>query len=265
MEYKDINEATFDDLVFEGRNKDYGAYILRKDNGKRSLIALLCSLSVFLILIAIAYWPKPEQEAVVETNKVVSVSDLAPPPPIKKTPPPPKLKLPPPPKLKYVAPKITKKEVPDKKKMPTMDEIKKAPKISNEGLNHLPDMSNVQFDNQPAEIKNNDKPKKAKVYEYVEEMPRFPGGEAAMYKYLASHINYPDMAVQLGIQGTVYLTFVVGTDGSIHDVRLKRGVDKELNVEAQRVVKGMPKWSPGKQNGKAVNVRCLLPVHFTLK
>lgn len=265
MEYKDISKATYDDLVFEGRNKEYGAYILRKGYGKRSLVAFLCSLSVFVILIAIAYWPEAEPEKVVETRKVVSVSDLAPPPPIKKTPPPPQFKVPPPPKLKYVAPKVTKEKVPDEKKMPTMDEVEKAPKISNDGLNHLPDMSDVQFNDQPAEIQDKTEPKKPKVYEYVEEMPRFPGGQAAMYKYLQDHVKYPDMAIQLGIQGTVYVTFVVGTDGSIHDVKLKRGVDKELNAEAIRVVKAMPKWSPGKQNGKSVNVRCLLPVHFTLK
>lgn len=264
-EYKDIKEATYDDLVFEGRNKEYGAYVLRKESGKRTLIAFLASLSFFLIFIIVAYWPEPEPEAVEVIEKVVSVSDLAPPPPIKKTPPPPQLKLPPPPKLKFVAPKVTKEEVPEDKKMPTMDDVEKAPVIDNEGLNHLPDMGDVDFNTKPVEIVDQEEPKKPKVYEYVEEMPRFPGGQAAMYKYLASHINYPEMAIQLGIQGTVYLTFVVGTDGSIRDVRLKRGVDKELDAEAIRVVKDMPKWSPGKQNGKAVNVRCLLPVNFTLK
>lgn len=103
------------------------------------------------------------------------------------------------------------------------------------------------------------------VFAIVEKMPTFPGGEEKMYKYLQNTIKYPPIAQENGIQGTVYLNFVVGKDGKIRDIKVLRGVDKLLDAEAIRVVKKMPPWKAGKQRGKAVSVTYNLPIKFTLR
>ena len=103
------------------------------------------------------------------------------------------------------------------------------------------------------------------VYRSVEQMPRFPGGEAALMSYIESHINYPAMAAENNVQGKVVVQFVVKKDGSISEVKVIRSVDKDLDREAVRVVKSMPKFTPGRQNGEAVNVWYTLLVPFKLK
>ncbi len=103
------------------------------------------------------------------------------------------------------------------------------------------------------------------VYRSAEQMPRFPGGEAALMKYIESHISYPAMAAENNVQGKVVVQFVVKKDGSIGEVKVIRSVDKDLDREAVRVVKSMPKFTPGRQNGEAVNVWYTLPVPFKLK
>lgn len=105
------------------------------------------------------------------------------------------------------------------------------------------------------------------IFTVVEEMPSFPGGTAELYKYLGENIRYPEVAKEAGIQGKVYISFVVEKDGSIADVKILRGIPggKMCDNEAMRVVQNMPKWSPGKQRGKAVRVSYNLPVQFRLR
>ena len=102
------------------------------------------------------------------------------------------------------------------------------------------------------------------VFDVVEVMPQFPGGQIAMLQYLMKNIKYPEQAVKEGIQGRVTVRFIVEKDGSISDVKPVLSVHPLLNKEAVRVVKSMPKWTPGKQNGKPVRVRFNLPVMFKL-
>lgn len=104
-----------------------------------------------------------------------------------------------------------------------------------------------------------------KVFDVVEQMPSFPGGMGAMMQYLSSNIKYPKEAEKKGIQGRVLLSFIVQTDGSITDVRISKSVDPSLDKEAIRVVKSMPKWIPGKQNGQPVRVKYTFPVTFRLQ
>jgi protein TonB len=99
----------------------------------------------------------------------------------------------------------------------------------------------------------------------VQEQPEFPGGMEEMYKYLGKLQKYPDMEADAGIQGKVYVEFVVEKDGRVTDVKLKKGVSAGLDKEAMRLVKAMPNWNPGKMNGKAVKCRFVLPVKFTLR
>ncbi|MBR8703663.1 energy transducer TonB [Porphyromonas levii] len=103
------------------------------------------------------------------------------------------------------------------------------------------------------------------IFEYLEEMPEFPGGQAAMMKWLSKNIQYPPIAAENNIQGRVMVSFVVEPDGSISNVQIARGVDSNLDKEAIRVVKQMPKWKPGMQTGKPVRARFTLPVQFRLQ
>ncbi|HHT30170.1 MULTISPECIES: energy transducer TonB [Petrimonas] len=103
------------------------------------------------------------------------------------------------------------------------------------------------------------------IFVVVEEQPEFPGGNAAMMKFLSDNIKYPVIAQENGIQGRVITNFVVERDGSITDVQVVRGVDPSLDKEAVRVIQSMPKWKPGKQRGSAVRVRFTLPVVFRLQ
>ncbi|MFC0876523.1 energy transducer TonB [Saccharicrinis sp. FJH2] len=102
------------------------------------------------------------------------------------------------------------------------------------------------------------------VFQIVEKMPSFPGGEAAMMKFLSDNIKYPTIAQENGIQGRVYVNFVVSKTGEISNIKVVRGVDPALDQEAIRVVKSMPKWEPGEQRGKPVNVSFMLPINFVL-
>lgn len=101
-------------------------------------------------------------------------------------------------------------------------------------------------------------------YDVVEQMPLFPGGEAALLNYIYSHVRYPAIAMENGIQGTVMVAFVVNEDGSVSGVKTVKGVDSSLDKEAERVISTLPRFTPGKQNGKAVKVKYRLPVRFTL-
>ena len=99
---------------------------------------------------------------------------------------------------------------------------------------------------------------------YVEQMPEFPGGDDARVKYLSKNVKYPVMARESGIQGTVYLTFVVGKNGQISGVKVVRGIGGGCDEEAVRVIMAMPPWIPGRQNGKTVPVQFSLPLKFSL-
>ena len=113
--------------------------------------------------------------------------------------------------------------------------------------------------------KDNEKKNDDTIYRSVEQMPRFPGGEAALMKYINSHINYPTAAAMNKIEGNVVVQFVVKKDGSIGEVKVVRSVEKGLDREAVRVIKSLPKFTPGRHNGEAVNVWYTLPVPFKLK
>lgn len=102
------------------------------------------------------------------------------------------------------------------------------------------------------------------IFEVVEEEPTFPGGEEAMQKFIKSNIKYPEISIQMGDQGKVFVRFVVEKDGSITNVSIARGVSPELDKEALRVVKSMPGWQPGKQRGRSVRTYVVIPINFKL-
>ena len=104
-----------------------------------------------------------------------------------------------------------------------------------------------------------------KVYEVCEQMPIFEGGDAALLKYLRENLKYPDNTKDRGVQGRLVIGFIVEKDGSLTDVKVLRPVDIDLDAEVLRLVKGMPKWIPGRHNGQRVRVRYLLPIHICLQ
>jgi protein TonB len=114
-------------------------------------------------------------------------------------------------------------------------------------------------------VEDEEEVEEAEIFTVVESMPTFPGGMGALMKYLAENIKYPPLAKESGIQGRVFINFVVEPDGRISNVKVLRGIGGGCDEEAVRVVKSMPKWSPGKQRGKPVRVSYNLPVKFTLQ
>lgn len=122
------------------------------------------------------------------------------------------------------------------------------------------DPEELPVDDGPEEVQIEEEP----IVDFAEVEPSFPGGDAAMAQFIRDNVQYPELAREMGEQGTVYVQFVVNSDGSIQDVEVIKGVSDLLNKEAVRVVKAMPKWTPGEQAGKKIRVRFRIPIKFTI-
>ena len=278
----DLYDPKWVDMVFAGKNKEYGAYQLRKGTSGRNIKALLILVIAAALVGGFLAWKVIEQKQAEEQQAYMEAMELA--------------------KLQQQAKKEEKKKEPVKpkvemkKEIPVARETQKftAPVIKKDELvkeeNQVKQMDNLDdkvavgtenkegVKDRTVEAVRNDiavaapppppapKPEVAtKVFDVVEEMPSFPGGQGALMSYLASNIKYPVVAQENGVQGRVIVSFVVERDGSISDVRVARSVDPSLDREAQRVVKSMPRWKPGKQNGSAVRVKYTVPVVFRLQ
>ena len=126
------------------------------------------------------------------------------------------------------------------------------------------DQNEVIEDYVPVEVEE-EEVSEQEIFQIVEEMPAYPGGDQKLMEYVAKNIKYPQIARETGIQGRVFVGFVVEPDGSVSNVKVLRGIGGGCDEEAMRVVKSMPKWKPGKQRGKAVRVSYMLPVNFKLQ
>lgn len=248
-------------LSFEHRNKEYGAYVLRSKYQKRIVTALLVSvtgLSLAVVLpMAISYLAEKVAQ---KEAKVTEAITLAEPPPIDKSTPPPPPVIPPPPvqqTIKFTPPKVVKDEE-AQEPPPTQEEVKDqtVSTVTQEGEKDLPDLPPDPVVADPDE---------GKVFTVVEEMPAFPGGEEKLLQFMGNNIKYPSIAKENGITGRVYVTFVVGKDGKVRDAKIARGIGGGCDEEALRVVRSMPDWKPGRQNGRDVQVQFTLPVNFNLK
>ena len=271
MDINKILNADYLDILFEGRNKKYGGYELRKRYRRRAtvagLIAILAVGGVFGATL-IKFKEKVTVEALPEIKDV----KLAEPPPVdpKKPPPPPPVQPPPPvkPTVKFTPPVIKKNEEvkeEDKPEPPKPEENKVVGFKTEAGSG---DPNAIDPGLAPAGT-GTGKPVEAgpapdKIFTAVEQMPEFPGGMAALQKYLSQNIRYPAAAREDNIQGKVILKFVVDKDGSVGDIQILRDIGGGCGKEADRVVRGMPKWRAGKQNGAAVKVYYTLPVSFKL-
>jgi protein TonB len=272
----DLIDNGWVDLVFEGKNQAYGAYQLRKNTGIRNLKALAVMFAAFLIIAGIVYAKVSIENYIASKNAAieadVELQSLAEKKEIKEE--------------KKDEPEVETIEVERVKSSVafTVPEIKKDDEVKeDQEMKSQDDLAEtntaigaftVEGNDETAEVKHVEekiaepepvKEEETKVFDVVEQMPSFPGGPSALMQYLSSNIKYPVVAEENGVQGRVVCTFVVEKDGSITDVRVVKSVDPSLDKEAARVVKGMPKWIPGKQNGSAVRVKYTVPVTFRLQ
>ncbi|MDI1257631.1 MAG: energy transducer TonB [Flavobacterium sp.] len=253
----DIYKQKWIDMVFEGRNKSYGAYELRKQNPKTTMIALAIGALAFLSLMALPLinWSGLNKEE--EKVTMVDMSKLAPPPPPDKPliPPPP----PPPPapkidEVKFVKPKLVKKEE-------VVEEIKTIEELKDKNVG-VKDVEGRDDGRIVIEEPSGEGPADAKIvddntiYNAVEVRPDFPGGIAKFYAYVQKNFRTPDEEVK----GKVIVQFVVEKDGSLTDIKVVRDLGYGTGAEAIRVLKSAPKWKPGIQNGRPVRVLFSLPI-----
>ena len=279
MSQIDLIDNRWSDLMFENRNKEYGAYVLRRQTTARNIKSIIIVLILFALVMAYmiamnAYneyqkahmaqtqvteltalqeqkkEAKVERKEIIKQEKVEQVVE--------------KVKS----SIKFTAPVIKKDdEVRPEDEMKSQDEIMNS-KVAVGFANVIGnDESGEVLKAKEALVTEPVKPKEEenKVFDVVEQMPSFPGGMAALMAYLQKSIKYPPVAEENGIQGRVVCTFVVERDGSVTDVRVAKSVDPSLDKEAVRVVSAMPKWIPGKQNGQSVRVKYTLPVTFRLQ
>jgi len=263
MTKQQVYAAPMDEIVFERRNKTYGAYILRKYYNKHMNRALL--LAVAILLAGLAYplassYYAQRRAGYVEKVAGADFMDMdkpkedAPPPPPPPPPPPAELQQ----KVKFVAPVVTTEEVVEDADIFNQDDLSKT------STNEAVAVEEVAVAETKAEVIEVPEEKK-EVFTIVEEMPSFPGGESERNTFLAKNIVYPQQATENGIQGTVYVSFVVDSKGNVTDVKVLRGIGGGCDEEALRVVKMMPQWHPGKQNGKQVRVLFNMPIYFKLQ
>lgn len=154
-----------------------------------------------------------------------------------------------PPKVRFIDPEVTEGEI-----APVEVMLEEGSSIDQEG-----------YEDQPPVALPVAEPSGDEVFTFAQEMPAFPGGEMAMRQFLNDRLQYPAMEKESGVQGRVYLRFVVEKDGSLSGTTVARGVSPGMNNEALRLIKAMPKWTPGRQNGQAVRVRMTVPIVFKLQ
>ena len=273
----DLISNEWTDLVFVGRNQSYGAYQLRKGTAKRNVWALIIvGLAAALLYLGLQLQKMAEANKKVENTQAVALAKL---------------------NTEKKEAKVEKKEIIKQEPEKVVEQVKSSVKFTAPIIkkdSEVKEEDEIKLD----EVQKSDKavgaftvegndevggavlkakediaapepPKhvveETKIFTVVEQMPMYPGGDGALMGYLRDNIHYPTVAAENGVQGRVVVGFVVERDGSITDVKILRGVDPSLDREAMRVVKSMPKWTPGKQNGSAVRVKYQVPVSFRLQ
>lgn len=278
----DLSSKEWRDLIFEGKNKDFGAYKLRQGSESRHnkafFYVLIGLVAVCLLIFGYMKYEayktqKTEEEAKAKLEQQQKLAQME-------------------------AEKEEEKE--EEVEQIEIEEVKpEAPQLATQLMtellltdtpkedNEIKANEDIQKDNsvmstftqagsddinlikehkeEVVQEKPREEKKKEEVFTHVEQMPKFPGGDAELYKFISNNLNYPAMAIENNVQGRVVVQFVVTKDGSIGNVKVVRSVDRDLDNEAIRVCKKLPKFIPGKQNGQPVNVWYTLPVTFKLK
>lgn len=278
MSKVDLISGDWTELVFAGRNQSYGAYKLRKGTGKRNVISIIAVVVLVVLcwvglaikkvadaeakrraamteVVELSKLEQPKKKAEVKQQKKVQVEPERVVERVKSS-------------IKFTAPVIKKdNEVKPEDELKTQEDLM----ASKTAIGAIDVKGNDDKGGEVLKLKEavaqpEPKPEvESKVFDVVEQMPSFPGGPSALMKYLSEEVKYPVIAQENNVQGRVVVSFVVERDGSITDVRVVRSVDPLLDKEASRVVKKMPRWIPGKQNGSAVRVKYNVPVSFRLQ
>lgn len=276
----DLSSKEWRDIVFEGKNKEYGAYILRKDSPSRHNKAMIVIIIMMALIAALAFLVDTvikQAEARPEDEGEQVLVEMATTEEVEETPEeePQKFEEQ---ELEEVVQeellntqKVTEVLIADdaevEEEFKSQDEMKeddRAIGAVNEDRG-VDDIINAQEHKEVVVVEEKaPDPEPDKVWEAVEQPPMFPGGDAALMKYLYDNIHYPQLAIENNVQGTVVVMFVVTKTGQVGEVKVARSKDPDLDKEAVRVVKSLPKFQPGKQNGNAVNVWFTLPVKFKL-
>lgn len=273
----DLISNEWTDLVFEGRNQAYGAYKLRKGTAKRNVWALIIvGLAAALLYLGLQLQKMAEANKKVENTQAVELAKLNTEKKEAKVEKKEIIKQEPEKvveqvksSVKFTAPVIKKDSEVKEEDEIKLDEVQKSDKavgaFTVEGNDEVGGAVLKAKEDIAAPEPPKDVVEETKIFTVVEQMPMYPGGYGALMGYLRDNIHYPTVAAENGVQGRVVVGFVVERDGSITDVKILRGVDPSLDREAMRVVKNMPKWTPGKQNGSAVRVKYQVPVSFRLQ
>ena len=258
MAKEKIKAPAFDDIVFENRNKEYGAYKLRKKYNRNVIIALIIGTLILGTAVITPYLnakaavnksKRAERQVEIKMENLDQPNEQVAPPP------------PPPPRPQdvvqqaYTAPVVVDSVKPEEAvQLMSADqaqiEVRDADVVEEVAVV----AEEVQEDVDAAE-----------PFVVVEEMPMFPGGEVALLAFISDHTQYPEVAKENNIQGKVIVRFCVTSKGGVDKVEILKSVDPELDKEAIRVVKTLPTFKPGKQGGKPVPVWFMVPINFTLK
>ena len=272
----DLISNEWADLVFQGRNKVYGAYQLRRGTSKRNIVSMIFVAAVaavaYLGLAAYNSYQEAQkakfeaemEASLLDAKKEAKVEKKTATPKVEQVQKVEKVKS----SIAFTPPVIKKdSEVKPEEEMKTQDELKETKTAigafdvkgnDDAGGTVLKAVEEIAAPEPPKHEEEQNK-----IFEVVEQQPQFPGG--SVNGWLADHIKYPVVAAENGISGRVVVQFVVERDGSVSQVRVVRGVDPSLDKEAQRVISSMPKWIPGKQNGQAVRSRFTVPVTVRLQ
>lgn len=264
-----LNSAEWCELVFEGKNQRYGAYRMRQTSGKRHRAALIivtiliCIVAALPTLIKTIEKLRPQHEAVVETREmselkleeqlkeenIVRQEEAPPPPPLKST-------------IKFTVPEITDEAIEEGQELRSQEEITSSKvQISVADVKGTDEEHGVDI----ADLEEHQVIVEEKPLNSVEQMPQFPGGEEELINFISRNLRYPSVAQEIGIEGRVIVRFVVSKTGDVGSVEVIRSLDPSCDKEALRVVKMMPKWIPGRQNGRNVPVYYTIPIVYRLQ
>lgn len=286
----DLSSKEWTDLIFEGKNKEFGAYALRQASDRRHNLAVLYVIAGLALVLILAWLygmyraekERAEKERVAELlanieqeqfEELTVELDLPEENQMEQ-----EEEIPEPEVEEALAEDILNTEKFTEFLVQKDEDVKEEVKSADDVKDTSTALGSTDFDqgtddlNNVREHKNEviveekkPEPVEDKVFTSVEQMPQFPGGDVALLKYISDHIKYPTIAMENNVQGKVVVQFVVTRDGSIGEVKVARGKDPDLDKEAVRVVKTLPKFIPGKMNGQAVNVWYTLPINFKLQ
>lgn len=269
MDNQAVRRVDLLEILFINKNKEYGAFQLRKKYKLFMSASLWAAILLFVVGTTaplIYSYLKPKAEVKLNRKRVVQITELAEPPSIGEKKEIQQVEAPPPLKstIKFLPPVVKADEEVTEEYIPTVEELHNIDPgtKTQEGQEGGIDYSLIEVEETVEEeiVEEKEEP-----FTYVEEMPSYPTGMEDLMVFIAQNITYPEIAKRAGVEGKVFVQLVVEKDGNITDVRVAKGIGAGCDEEAMRVCKLLPKWKPGKQNGKPVRVRMVIPFLFKLQ